>query len=52
MFTGRQRFCFKEMLEFMKEHGEEAIPDYSELNVKVDLSKKLKIQDRINALKK
>ena len=51
MFTGRQRFCYKELLEFMKEHGEEAIHDYGELNVKIDLGQKLKVQDRINELK-
>ena len=33
MFTGRQRFCFKEMLDFMKEHGEEAIADYAEMQL-------------------
>ena len=51
MFNGRQRFCYAELLEFMKDHGEEAIHDYGELNVKIDLGQKLKVQDRINELK-
>jgi hypothetical protein len=43
MFTGRQRFCFGEMLTFMAEHGEEAIHDYGELNVKIDIGKKMQV---------
>ena len=35
----------------MAQHGEEAIHDYAELNVKIDIGKKLQVQDRINALK-
>ena len=35
----------------MKEHGEEAIHDAGELNVKIDVAAKLKVQKRINNLK-
>jgi len=43
MFTGRQRFVYKSLLDFMAAHGQEAVHDKGELNVVIDIEAKLKV---------